>query len=146
MSLEEVRNEERLNSDTLEDVVYQMLEYIKSDDARQLKRADKKIYVSTLERKFSDFQDRYPKLFQMVMIEEENFDLQKFTWMLNLLDQRNEGRIAPDVSDKKMVFREFNEHVKDKIDWEKEKANFAQHQQYIDQDLDEVTGRHKVRE
>jgi len=146
MSLEEVKNEERMNTDKLEDVVYQMLEYIKSDDAKQLKRADKEIYVSTLETKFSDFQDRYPKLFQMVMIDEENFDLQKFTWMLNLLDQRNEGKITADVSDKKMVFRSFNEHVKDKIDWEKEKANFAQHQSYIDQDLNEVTGRHKVRE
>lgn len=146
MSLEEIKNEERLHSDTIEDVVYQMLEYMKSEDAKQLKRADKEIYVSTLERKFSDFQDRYPKLFQMIMIEGENFDIQKFTWMLNLLDQRNEGKITPDVSDKKMVFRDFNKEIKSKVDWDKEKDNFVQYDSYINQDLDDVKGRHKVRE
>ncbi len=146
MSLEEVKNEERLSSDKLENVVYEMLDYMKTEDAKNLRKADKDIFVATLERKFSNLQDRYPGLFQKIMIEGDNFDLQKFTWMLNLLDQRDEGKIAPDTSDKKVVFREFKEKVKDKIDWEKEKSNFVQYEQYINQDLNEVKGRHKVRD
>ncbi len=146
MSLEEVKNEERFNTDKLENVVYEMLEYIRSPNIIQLKKTDKEIYISTLETKFVDFKDRYPKLFQMVMLYEDQFDLKKFMWMLNLLDQRNEGIISEDSSDKKMVFREFNENVKNKIDWDKEKNNFVQYQDYINQDLNDVTGRHKVKE
>lgn len=133
MSLEEVKNEERLSNSEIRTNVQSMLSYIKSEDCRNLKKIDQNLYLTTLEEKYSDFKDRYPGLFKNIMLSGENFDEQKLEWMLKLLEQRDQGQITPDHADKTVVFREFNTHVKDKIDWEKEKTNFSQYSDYTDQ-------------
>lgn len=133
MSLQEVKNEERLSNTSLRSVVEDMLHYVNTEECRTLKQNDPQLYMSTLEEKYSDFKDRYPGLYQSIMLGGQTFDKKKLEWMLSLLDQRNNGLITPEQSDKTVVFTEFNKHVKDKIDWEKEKKNFVQYSEYTKQ-------------
>jgi hypothetical protein len=94
-----------LSSDEINAIVQDIREFKGSNDTRE----------THFKKKYASFAEMYPSLFSMVC--EDNFDLEKYTYMMRLREQvRNSERTVEDTS--KEVGQKFfdiyvdNKHVK----------------------------------
>ena len=120
MALNEITVEEDLKNIEILDKVEEMLACIETPEMRKLKRNDVNQYAYELEKHFPHLKGRYPQIFNMVMMYERTFDLEKLKWMLAMFDKRNSGELTAQEADNVVSFRQFDDHVKSKIDYEKE--------------------------
>ncbi len=121
MALNEITVAQDLSNLDIMDNIEQMLLSIESADMRKLKREDVGKYNSELAKQYPHLKGRYPQIFNMVLMYERTFDIQKLRWMISVLDQRRSGQMSEDVSDNRVVYKQFDEYVVPKIDYEKEK-------------------------
>ena len=64
----EDRSEDTLpNAEEILDQVIQVLEYINTDELKQLKKTNELLYEQTIEIKFPEFTDRYYSVFKMLI-------------------------------------------------------------------------------
>jgi hypothetical protein len=121
MALNEITITEDLTNDEILARIEEMMSCIESKELRKLKRTDVGNYRDELEKRFPHLAGRYPQIFSMVMMYERTFDMQKMRWMLQMLDKRKSGEVSEQDADNAVSFRQFDEHVRDKIDYEKER-------------------------
>jgi hypothetical protein len=121
MALNEITVKEDLTNVQILDQVRDMQSYIETPEMRTVKRNDIGKYKGELAKKFPHLQGRYPQIFNMVMINERTFDIEKLKWMLDMLDQTRSNAITRDEADKIVAFKEFDTYIKPKIDYEKER-------------------------
>lgn len=123
MALNEITVQEDLANLEIMTRIEEMLSCIETNELRKLKHTDVGNYRCELEKRFPHLHGRYPQIFTMVMMYERTFDMEKMKWMLEMLDKRRSGEITPQESDNVVSFRQFDEHVRSKIDYEKERDN-----------------------
>ena len=121
MALNEITVKQDLSNIDILDNVESMLQCIESEELRKIKREDVGKYNAELGKRFPHLKGRYPQIFNMVMMYERTFDLQKLRWMLDMLDKRKSGAMSETTSDNRVVYSQFDEYVVPKIDYEKEK-------------------------
>lgn len=122
MALNEITVKEDLTNAGILESVNSMLETIETSEFRALKRGnDIGKYKGELVKKFPHLHGRYPQIFNMVMMNERTFDIDKLKWMLQMLDQTRNGQVTREQADKIVAFKEFDTYVKPKIDYEKER-------------------------
>ena len=122
MALNEITVQEDLNNLEIISRAEEMMTCIETPELRKLKRgADIEKYVIELSKRYPHLKGRYPQIFNMVMMYERTFDMNKLKWMLQMLDKRKDGSITPEESDNQVSFRQFDEHVRPSIDYEKER-------------------------
>ena len=121
MALNEITVEEDLNNLQILDKIEDMMACIETTEMRKIKRRDVTEYANDLEKKFPHLKGRYPQIFKMVMMYERTFDTTKLKWMLGILDKRKNGEMTKEQADNKVSFRQFDEHVKPKIDYDRER-------------------------
>ena len=123
MALNEITVSEDLTNSEIMTRIEEMMSCIETSELRKVKRTDVGKYRSELEKRFPHLAGRYPQIFTMVMMYERTFDMDKMRWMLDMLDKRKSGSITAEQSDNAVSFRQFDEHVSNKIDYEKEREN-----------------------
>lgn len=121
MALNEITIEEDLSNDEILKRVEDMLIHIETPAMRKLKHKDVAEYKFELQKAFPHLNGRYPQIFLMVMMYERTFDIDKLKWMLQMLNKRKTGELSSDQADNIVSFRQFDEHIKTKIDYEKER-------------------------
>ena len=121
MALNEITVKQDMSNLEILDTVEEMLKSIESEEMRKMKREDVGNYNAELAKRFPHLKGRYPQIFNMTMMYERTFDINKLKWMLHMLDQRKSGAVSADVSDNRVVYSQFDEYVVPKIDYEKEK-------------------------
>lgn len=126
MALNEITVKEDLSNIEIVSRIEEMMDCIESPELRALKRTDVGKYHSELKRRFPHLCGRYPQIFKMVMMYERTFDMEKMKWMLGVFDKRKTGELSEQQSDNMVSFRQFDENIRDKIDFEKERSNIEQ--------------------
>ena len=121
MALNEITVSEDLTNPELMVRIEEMLSCIETSELRKLKRTDVGKYRCELEKRYPHLCGRYPQIFTMIMMYERTFDMEKMRWMLEILDKRKSGEMTADQSDNAVSFRQFDENVRSKIDFEKER-------------------------
>lgn len=124
MALNEITVKEDLSNIEILNQVEEMMKCIESAEMREMKKSgDVGKYKAELQKRFHHLNGRYPQIFNMVLMNERTFDIDKLKWMLNMLDRTKDGTYSRDQADKIVAFKEFDTYVKPKIDYEKEKEN-----------------------
>jgi len=123
MALNEITILEDLTNDDIITRIHEMMDVIETPELRKLKRTDVGRYRIELEKRFPHLAGRYPQIFIMVMMYERTFDMNKMKWMLEMLDKRKTGELTVEQSDNVVSFNQFDEHVRTKIDYDKEREN-----------------------
>lgn len=122
MALNEITVKEDLSNIDILNNVEEMLKCIESKEMRALKKeGDVGKYKAELIKRFTHLNGRYPQIFNMIMMYERTFDIEKLKWMLNMLDKTKDGTYSRDQADKIVAFKEFDTYIKPKIDYEKER-------------------------
>lgn len=121
MALNEITVQENLANIDILKRVDEMLLCIETTEMRKIKRKDVLEYAHELEKRFPHLKGRYPQIFSMVMMYERTFDISKLKWMLQLLNKRQTGELTEQQADNQVSFRQFDEHIKPNIDYEKER-------------------------
>lgn len=123
MALNEITVKEDLANVEIITRIGEMMDCIETSELRKLKRTDVGRYRSELAKRFPHLEGRYPQIFKMVMMYERTFDIEKMSWMLGILDKRRTKEVSDQESDNIVSFRQFDENIRDKIDFEKEREN-----------------------
>ena len=131
MALNQVKNEDRLESSEIWSLAQNMLNTVKTKELSELKKQDVGKYANELESRNKKLKDHYPGIFNMILLDEGSFDFEKLKWMLSVLGQRKTGQLSNQESDNMVTFRQFDEEVKPKIDWDKEKPNYEKYDKYL---------------
>lgn len=121
MALNEITIKDDLTNDEILSRIEDMMACIETPDLRKLKRTDVGNYRGELEKRFPHLAGRYPQIFSMVMMYERTFDMNKMRFLLDMLHKRQTGEVSEMESDNAVSFKNFDDHVKDKIDYEKER-------------------------
>lgn len=121
MALNEITVAENLSNIDIMSRIEDMMICIETSEMRKIKRRDIAEYSAELEKRFPHLKGRYPQIFSMVMMYERTFDIEKMKWMLQMLDKRRAGELTPEQADNKVSFRQFDEHIKPNIDFERER-------------------------
>lgn len=126
MALNEITVKEDLSNLEILSRIENMMQCIETPEMRKIKKRDVSEYSAKLGKEFPHLKGRYPQIFNMVMLYERTFDIEKMKMMLNVLDMKKSGQLTSQQADNTITFSQFDEYVKDKIDYEKERETFEQ--------------------
>jgi len=115
MSLNEIKSTEKMDKETILELVRQMQEAIKEPAMQQLKARDSGRYICEMQNRCSRLNDRYPGIFNMVIQYEDQFDQNKLIWIIDLVAKRQSGKQAAEENERIMGQRMVDEYIPEEL-------------------------------
>lgn len=109
------------SDDKLLKMVNKILDKCKSNNMKNLALNDKKLYTLTLKEEYEDFSYAYPGLFNLIIDDPNNFDMNRLIHMLNMKKKVENNETTYETASSQIGQEYYDEFVKPNIDEEKEK-------------------------
>jgi hypothetical protein len=93
-----------------------MINTMKKEEYKELRKNNYEEYRQKLQDKYIQLFNKSISLFNMLIDDGENFDINKLKRMLNLSDKELDGKISYDKASEQWGQSQFNEYAKHVVD------------------------------
>jgi hypothetical protein len=95
--------------------VLQIIVFIRNQHLIPLRGTNYEEFHRQIYDQFTDFANRFPSLFRLILEDPDNFQLDRLKQMLNQREQVRNGSLTPEAASIKVGQEYFDEFVKDRV-------------------------------